>query len=76
MNDAEVRALDNGDEVYWNDPDDGACSRYITIQTVTIHGDVVRITGKDGCVLECFAEELNWCLENGVQYEKKDGAEG
>lgn len=55
----EAKKLHTGDEVYWTDPDEGACSRYITIQTITFHGDVVRITGKDGCSLECFPEELS-----------------
>jgi hypothetical protein len=55
----EVKKLHNGDEVYWTDPDDGACSRYITIQTIVLNGDVVCITDKDGDSLECFAEELS-----------------
>lgn len=56
----EVAKLQPGDEVFWTDPDEGACSRHITIQRITLHGeDTVRITGKDGCTLECFAEELS-----------------
>ena len=57
--------LDNGDEVKWNDPDDGACSKTITIQTIVYLGKlgeddcIIRLTGKDGSTLECFAEELS-----------------
>lgn len=59
MTRAELKQLRNGDEVFWTDPDDGACSRHITIQTITINGEVVCITGKDGSYLECLAEELS-----------------
>lgn len=57
--------LHNGDEVRWNDPDGGACSKVITIQTVEYHGEmgeddcIIRITGQDGSDLECFARELS-----------------
>lgn len=51
--------LDTGDEVFWTDPDNGECSRHITIQTIQTIGDVVCTTGKDGDYLECFAEELS-----------------
>lgn len=55
----EVMALDNGDEVYWNDPDEGTCSRYLTIQTIDVNGEVVVITDKQGLTLECLASELS-----------------
>ncbi len=55
----DVEQLHNGDEVFWNDPDDGACSRHITIQAIAVSGEVVVITGKDGSDLECFAHELS-----------------
>lgn len=54
----EVKKLREGDTVYWNDPDDGACSRMITVQTVAVQLDTVFITGKDGYKLVCLAEEL------------------
>jgi len=53
-----VKALSQGDQVIWNDPDDATCSRVYTIQTIQIIGDVVRIVDVDGSVLECFAQEL------------------
>ena len=55
---SEVKKLQNGDEVFWNDPDKGLFSRYITIQSVQVKGEVVCIRGKDGDELECFAHEL------------------
>ena len=55
----DIEQLDNGDEVYWTDPDEGACSKHIVIQTITVNGEVVCITGKDGSELECFAGELS-----------------
>lgn len=55
----EVMNLHTGDEVFWEDPDEGECSRHITIQTIEVLGDdVVRIVGKDGSELECFRSEL------------------
>ncbi|RLI48950.1 MAG: hypothetical protein DRP09_21040 [Candidatus Thorarchaeota archaeon] len=64
----EVRKLHNGDEVFWNDPDDGLTSRHITIQSIKVlapdddkdYGDeIVCIHGKNGDELECFAHELS-----------------
>jgi hypothetical protein len=57
--------LRGGDEVYWNDPDDGQCSRFIVIRTVEYIGpkgdldSIIRIVGADMDVLECFAGELS-----------------
>lgn len=59
MTNEEVRKLQPGDEVYWNDPDEGNCSRWYTIQTIVLHGgEIVRITDRMGNSLECFSEEL------------------
>ena len=55
----EVKRLHPGDEVYWNDPDDGICSRVYTIASIVVNGNVVSITDVDGSVLECFAKELS-----------------
>lgn len=55
----EAAKLQPGDEVYWTDPDEGACSRVYRIRTIEIQGDVVVITEPDGSFLECFAEELS-----------------
>ena len=59
----EAKQLHPGDEVYWNDPDDGACSRHLTILTIDVHPDngpdtVVSIMEVDGSVVECFLKEL------------------
>lgn len=64
----EVRELHNGDEVFWTDPDEGAGSRHITIQSITINApddeevfgdEIISICGVDGGELECFAHELS-----------------
>jgi hypothetical protein len=54
----DVKKLHAGDQVYWNDPDDGACSRVLTIQAIQVDGNVAAITEPDGSVVECFAREL------------------
>jgi len=56
--DDEVQ-LHSGDEVYWNDPDEGRCSRHLTIQSITFKGDVIVIVDQEGQTLECFAHELS-----------------
>jgi hypothetical protein len=34
----EVLKLHAGDEVFWNDPRDGECSRVYQIQSIEVHG--------------------------------------
>lgn len=55
---SDAKKLHTGDEVYWNDPDDGACSRVLKIQTISVVGNVVSIEEPDGSVVECYAREL------------------
>lgn len=59
----EAKELHNGDEVLWNDPDEGACSRVYEIQHIDVGADngdmtVISIRAIDGSVLECFLGEL------------------
>ena len=56
----EAKALRPGTRVFWDDPDDGICSKYLVIQLIEWPGDddVVRITCENGSELECFAQEL------------------
>jgi len=59
----EAKQLHSGDEVFWNDPDDGACSRYLRIQSIDVGSDngdltIVSIMEVGGSVVECFAKEL------------------
>ena len=54
-----VKRLHSGDEVTWNDPDNGECTRTFIISTIAVHGDVVRIVDRDGNYLECLAKELS-----------------
>lgn len=60
----QAKKLHSGDEVFWNDPDNGACSRHYVINQIWFEeGDpgeeVVIIQEEDGSVLSCFAEELS-----------------
>jgi hypothetical protein len=55
----EVLELQVGDQVFWNDPEDGLCSRFYTIAAIEIEDDMVRIVDTDGSELECFAYELS-----------------
>jgi hypothetical protein len=55
----DAKKLRPGDEVFWNDPDDGACSRVYVIQTIEVNGNVVTIMEPNGSTLECYARELS-----------------
>ena len=58
----QVRHLRPGDEVQWTDPDGGRCSRVLIIgeiEPIGTDGDAVRITDRDGDVLECYVKELS-----------------
>ena len=59
MTEKQAEKLHTGDEVFWNDPDDGETSRNINIQSIKIQGEMVCITGVDGDYLECYACELS-----------------
>lgn len=52
--------LHNSMAVYWNDPDAGICSRWLTVAKLQElpHGTVV-ITEPDGSELECYPSELS-----------------
>ena len=57
--------LQAGDEVTWNDPDEGACTDTFKIASIEFHGEVgdgdciIRLTKEDGSLVECFARELS-----------------
>ena len=53
--------LDTGDRVYWNDPDEGLCSRWFDIAKIEYCGDMARITDIDGSEVQCFLSELSTC---------------
>jgi hypothetical protein len=59
MNLSEIQQLKVGDKVWWNDPDDGLCSRWYEIAEIEIVGDIVSIIEPDGTHLSCFFEELS-----------------
>ena len=45
-----------GDEVFWNDPDEGTCSGYGKVTEV--NGEIYSIKKNDGGELEAFEHEL------------------
>jgi hypothetical protein len=59
MSISKVIRLRVGDEVVWNDPDDGICSRKYVIASIKYKGGIVSIVDKNGDCLECFARELS-----------------
>lgn len=51
--------LQPGGEVFWNDPDEGCCSRVMRVRSIEFLGDrAVHITEEDGSETECFISEL------------------
>ena len=60
MTTQDALELTSGDEVYWNDPDEGLTSRNLTISMIEIvHGDVFKIWDTDGGYLEGYLWELS-----------------
>ena len=56
----QAMALHSGDEVTWNDPDEGTCTCTFTIQSIQHHSDdLFKITKMDGGHLEALASELS-----------------
>ena len=55
----DLKKLHSGDEVFWTDPDEGRCSRHYIIAEIEFVGGIVKLTGKDGSYLECYARELS-----------------
>lgn len=49
-----------GDEVTWNDPDEGTCTRTGILSDIEyIGGETFRIVFEDGWETEVYAEELS-----------------
>lgn len=53
-----MRKLRKGDEIFWNDPDGGKCSRCYTIADIKYSGDMVKITDVSGDYIECLLSEI------------------
>lgn len=53
-----IMSLSQGDRVWWDDPDDGLCSREYKIQSVVVSGEEVRIMDADGSTLVCPPWEI------------------
>lgn len=54
----DVKKLQAGDEVRWNDPDQGLCSKTIKIKAIWQEGNIVNIEDENGDFLQCFCREL------------------
>ena len=59
MTHKQVKKLHSGDEVYWNDPDSGKCSRVLKIHSIEVNGNVAIIQDVGGTVVECYISELS-----------------
>lgn len=56
----DLKKLHSGDEITWNDPDDGICSRTEAIQSLDFKGDgVVGIHWLDGGYTEALTSEIS-----------------
>ncbi len=54
------KLLQPGDQVKWTDPDNGLCSRILTIQHIQYRpGGVVQITDSFGGYVEAYLRELS-----------------
>jgi len=52
-------SLRTSDEVYWNDPDEGACSGHATFIGHMSYVEGVAVVVKDGIKMKVFVEELS-----------------
>ena len=61
MSDTELwlESLQTGDEVYWNDPDEGICSGHATFVGHMSYVDGVSVIVKDGIKMQVFTKELS-----------------
>ena len=61
MTPKKAKELQPGDHVFWNDPDEGICSRILTICSIDFkeEGNVVEIMEPNGSVVECYVSELS-----------------
>ena len=55
----DVKKLQPGDRVYWNDPDNGLCSGIKIIKTITVKDDRYVTIESEGGLFECFPNELS-----------------
>jgi hypothetical protein len=51
--------LGTGDEVYWNDPDEGICSGHATFVGHMSYVDGVSVIVKDDVKMQVFTKELS-----------------
>jgi hypothetical protein len=51
--------LGTGDEVYWNDPDEGVCSGHATFIGHMSYVDGVSVIVKDDVKMQVFTKELS-----------------
>jgi hypothetical protein len=59
MTKSKARKLHRGDEVTWNDLDNGICTRTLTILEIQWQNDIATITDTEGNELQAFASELS-----------------
>jgi len=59
MTKEQIKNLHSGDEITWNDPDDGNCSKTAPLRKIEVKGDMAKIYWLDGGYTEAFLSELS-----------------
>ena len=57
-----------GDTLFWNDPDDGICSKYVDV--VSIDENVITVSD-NGAQFEVFSSELSH-TEDSEEHDEED----
>lgn len=58
---SQVLELKHGDQVHWQDPDNGLCSGILTIGDISVNVETGAVTITDimGNDIQCWPEELS-----------------
>lgn len=58
MKPSEIRKLQPGDRIWWEDPDEGIGSRHYTVKRANTKGLRATVECMDGTVLKCPVQEI------------------
>jgi hypothetical protein len=54
----EAYQITPADRIYWHDPDNETCSRFLNIKSIEFDWNIATIEEIDGSVIECYVDEL------------------